>query len=79
MQLEIPREIETTIHANAAAAGYQSVEDYILDKLELDVPSPGPTQMPHDQWLRKFESFLARQVSRNPNFDDSRESIYPVR
>lgn len=79
MQLEIPKEIETTIQAKAAAAGYESVEDYILDKLELDAPSQRPTQMSHEQWLKKFDAFLAKQVSRNPNFDDSRESIYPVR
>lgn len=30
-----------------------------------------------DEWREFFHAFLAQQTSHNPNFDDSRESIYP--
>ncbi|MCI0332833.1 MAG: hypothetical protein L0228_06385 [Planctomycetes bacterium] len=30
-----------------------------------------------EKWRAYFRDWLARQSSRNPNFDDSRESIYP--
>ncbi len=29
------------------------------------------------KWREYFDNWLARQTSHNPNFDDSRESIYP--
>ena len=31
----------------------------------------------YDKWKAYFDEWLSRQTSRNPNFDDSRESIYP--
>jgi hypothetical protein len=33
----------------------------------------------YDQWRAYFEQWLSRRRSYNPNFDDSRESIYPDR
>lgn len=40
-----------------------------------------PTEDPYinnpDEWREYFGVFLAQQTSHNPNFDDSRESIYP--
>jgi hypothetical protein len=30
-----------------------------------------------NEWLEYFNAWLARRKSYNPNFDDSRESIYP--
>ena len=32
-----------------------------------------------EAWLADFNAWMAAQRSRNPNFDDSRESIYPDR
>ena len=32
-----------------------------------------------EEWNREFDAFLASMKPRNPNLDDSRESIYPVR
>ena len=29
------------------------------------------------KWREHFRDWLSRQTSHNPNFDDSRESIYP--
>jgi len=78
MQLEISKHLEESIRAKAAAAGFDTVEQYILDGLELDEPRPLP-RISREQWLSRFDTFVARQTSRNPHFDDSRESIYPVR
>lgn len=30
-----------------------------------------------EKWLAYFRDWVAKQTSHNPNFDDSRESIYP--
>jgi hypothetical protein len=32
--------------------------------------------MPFEQWQMQFRRWLASHQSRNPQFDDSRESIY---
>jgi hypothetical protein len=32
-----------------------------------------------ERWLTYFENWLAERKTRNPHFDDSRESIYPDR
>jgi hypothetical protein len=31
----------------------------------------------YDKWKAYFHEWLSKQTSHNPNFDDSRESIYP--
>jgi hypothetical protein len=31
----------------------------------------------YEKWYAYFREWLSKQTSRNPNFDDSRESIYP--
>jgi hypothetical protein len=30
-----------------------------------------------EKWQAYFDEWLSKQTSRNPNFDDNRESIYP--
>jgi len=35
-----------------------------------------PGGLSHDEWVRKFNAFIAEQKPRNPDADDSRESIY---
>ncbi|WP_437186711.1 hypothetical protein SH668x_000060 [Planctomicrobium sp. SH668] len=79
MQLEFPKDVEASIQAKAAAAGFKTVEEFILDRLDLDEDKTNIPTLPHDQWVKKLDAFVKRQVSRNPHFDDSRESIYPVR
>jgi hypothetical protein len=34
------------------------------------------SDIPYHQWKRDFQSWILRSQSRNPNVDDSRESIY---
>ena len=79
MQLEISKEIEASIHSKAIASGFQTVEEYILNRLEID---DAVVDLPPDEsrtaWLKKFDALVERQTSRNPGFDDSRETIYPA-
>ena len=79
MQLEFPKDVEASIQAKAAAAGFKTVEEFILDRLDLDEDKTDLSNHPPDQWVKRFDAFLRKQISRNPNFDDTRESIYPVR
>lgn len=79
MQLEIPKNVEAFIQARAAAGGFPTVEAYILSQLDLEEVPQVSSALSQEQWLKKFDAFVARQTSRNPHFDDSRESIYPVR
>ncbi len=79
MQLEIPKNVEAFLQAKAAAGGFPSVEAYILSQLDLEDLPPAAPSVSRDLWLHKFDAFIAKQTTRNPQFDDSRESIYPVR
>jgi len=76
MQLEFPRDIEASIQSKAMASGFQTVEEYIIDIMGLDASLPKESP---EQWLKRFDALIERQISRNPNFEDSRESVYPVR
>jgi hypothetical protein len=33
-------------------------------------------RLPYDQWVKHFDAWLASRQSRNPDVDDSRDSIY---
>jgi hypothetical protein len=33
--------------------------------------------LPLDEWLREFDAWVGSRASRNPDVDDSRESMYP--
>ena len=79
MQLDISKETEAVIQAQAAAAGYKTAEEYILDLVEGDAPKEPAQRESREEWLKRFDAFVARQRSWNPNFDDSRESIYQDR
>jgi len=79
MQLEFPGDVEASIQSKAVALGFLTVEEYIIDVLGLDVPATKLSKESPEEWLGKFDALIERQTSRNPNFDDSRESIYPVR
>lgn len=79
MKLKISKNVETQIQVKAAAGGFPTVEAYILSQLGLEEVPQASSALSQEQWLQKFDAFVARQTSRNPHFDDSRESIYPVR
>lgn len=79
MQLHISKEAEAAIQARAKASGFESVEEYILSLSDADTDADVNPSYSGAEWLARFNAFVARQRSTNPNFDDSRESIYPVR
>jgi len=79
MQLHLSKDAEAAILARARAAGFESAEEYILDLLAADTLVDEKPSISRAEWLDRFNAFVARQRSTNPNFDDSRESIYPVR
>lgn len=79
ISLRLSPEELADLEQKASASGID-VDDYVLGvvrrQLETaDTESSGQT-LGHDQWSREFRAWLASHPSRNPNFDDSRESIY---
>jgi hypothetical protein len=76
MHLEVSRDVEASIQSKARAAGFCTVEEYLLDLIGHEEAAP---VVPRGEWLRSFDALIQRQKSRNPRLDDSRESIYPVR
>jgi hypothetical protein len=77
MQLDISDEAAFHLQTKARQAGFESVEAYLLRLVnDQDASLEEPPAMPYEQWKKKYWAFVAHQKSRNPNFDDSRESIY---
>ena len=80
MQITLPDDAQ--LHQRATAAGFATVEQYLLELVQrdtLDDALSGSPQMSHAEWSRKFRQFLSSLPSRNPHVDDSRESIYADR
>jgi hypothetical protein len=80
LTLILSTETEAKLRQVAAESG-KAPEDLaveVLEKMLADEDSEQPL-LPTDEWLRRFDGWVAAQKPRNPNFDDSRESIYPDR
>jgi hypothetical protein len=84
VQITLPD--DQKLRHRAQAAGFASVEEYIQQLVRRDVqqedvrqPAPDPEQQTAEEWVRDFDAWVRTLKSHNPNFDDSRESIYPVR
>jgi hypothetical protein len=79
MQITLPD--DPKLSRRAEAAGFANVEDYVLQLLERDVlqGEVDPEQQTGEEWVRDFDAWVSTLKSHNPSFDDSRESIYPVR
>ena len=79
ISLTLSPEQQDALEKLAAAEG-TDVAGHILRLLEHAIASGqnGPTaaDLPYEQWQQDFETWLASHTSRNPNFDDTRESIY---
>lgn len=75
--LTISAEKKAELERLAAAAG-TDLPTYILEAVEDKVESRSGAfyNLPHEQWRTEYRQWVACQISRNPNFDDSRESIY---
>ena len=87
MGINLPPEIESIAINAARQRGYSDVAEFIAEAVraasrdsESERPS-APTEQPatglsYSQWRERFDAFLASRRQANPNFDDSRESIY---
>ena len=78
--LHLPPETEERLRQSAAETG-KTPEALALEALDEklaceegvhETPSPG-------EWLRQFDAWVGELKSRNPNVDDSRDSIYEGR
>lgn len=84
MQINLPSHPRLLSKANAA--GFANVEEYVRHLIEADAgPLDREAVTGQDaapsfaEWERRFDALLASLEPGNPSFDDSRESIYPVR
>ncbi len=85
MQITLPddRQFDQQLRRKAQAAGFASVDEYVLQLLVRDVEqAPAPLKSrpgSAEEWVRDFREFIQSIPPGNPNFDDSREAMYPVR
>lgn len=78
LTLHLPPETEAKLIEQARLTG-KSVEALALEALH-DKLSAEPVSMPvlsSEDWLRQFDAWVNGHASRNPRFDDSRDSINP--
>ena len=78
--LHLPPDTETLLRDRAEREGIPP-EAIALAALcdRLDGDAPAAPSLSTEAWLAEFDAWIAGHKPRNPNFDDSRESIYPDR
>ena len=88
MQINLPSDIESIALAAVSSGDYESVADFIAAAVKDSSVyasatqtngATAPSQVAFDEWNERFTRFLDQQVTTNPDFDDSRESMYPDR
>jgi hypothetical protein len=76
--LQLTPNQQAELERRAASAGID-LQSFVLhavqEKLE-EQNGPSPEPLSYEQWHTVFRSWVAGQRSRNPHFDDSRESVY---
>ncbi len=60
------------------------MQEYVLQLVDHDVKQDDARELTADQqsaeeWIQGLRSFVQTIPPSNPNFDDSREALYPVR
>jgi len=76
--ITLPLETEERLRAQAKATG-QDITMFVMDALNEKLSESNDSSGSHvsyEQWHAEFRNWIARHASRNPNFDDSRETIY---
>lgn len=76
--LELTPDQVAELERRAAILG-TNLQDYVRELVEDQLEAPedvGSHELPYHQWREEFRSWLAGRKPRNPNVDDSRESIY---
>ena len=88
MHVTLPPDIEALAQQAARDSGYDNVADFVVEvvrqsalgeslKREQGKSEETPAyKLPYPEWKNRFDEFLASRKSTNPNFDDSRESMY---
>jgi len=76
IEVQLPPDIESELSQRAELAG-QDVSAYVCDAVRqmLDA-EPNGAEVSYEQWHKDFRAWVESHRSRNPDFDDSRESIY---
>ena len=79
IQLELPPDVESRLAQQAAIAG-QDVSAYVAQAvrqmLVVELNGSEAEETSYENWHEDFQTWLASHPSRNPDFDDSRESLY---
>ncbi len=77
--LNLPPDKEAELRRRAAVTG-KSVEELVLTAVDHELEERGggssTEELPYERWSEEFRAWIASRRSRNPHFDDSRESIY---
>jgi hypothetical protein len=76
--LPLPPDTQAELERRAANAGID-VPTFVLEAIKDtldDQTESAAGELPYDQWHAEFRAWISSHVSRNPNFDDSRDSIY---
>lgn len=75
--LSLTPEAQAELERRASDAGVD-LSTFVIDAINdtLDSASPAAGEMPYDQWQAEFRAWIGGHASRNPQFDDSRDSIY---
>ena len=79
--IDLDSRMHTRLEQQARASG-KDVATYIAETLETALAETGqidavPECSERSEMLARFDAWASRRRSWNPNFDDSRESIYP--
>jgi hypothetical protein len=68
--------VHARLEAQARASG-TDIATCITQTLDALLPETLPDGEDRKELLSRFDAWASRRQSHNPNFDDSRESIYP--
>ncbi|MFO0945464.1 MAG: hypothetical protein U1D30_05890 [Planctomycetota bacterium] len=78
--MHLTPETAAKFREHARFAG-ENLEELALEALRHKLSNEIPSAPVHssDEWVCQFDSWVNAHSSRNPQFDDSRERIYPDR
>jgi hypothetical protein len=77
MIIELPDDVEMIAKRAVNNKEYKSVEEFISHVIKhYEHKATKSESMSYDAWLDKFRNFTKDLVSRNPDFDDSRNAMY---
>ena len=76
IKLQLPPDIENELAKQATLVG-QDISTYVAEAIrEMVAQDRNGPEVAYDRWREEFRAWLESHRSRNPDFDDSRESIY---